>query len=87
MDSKWQPIETAPKDGTLVLLYYPKWRVFGAAPFQVEGGYCLAFWSDPCVGDTLPEDSGWYASDIDGNMLSPQPQLWTPIPEPPEKNE
>jgi hypothetical protein len=36
--SEWQPIATAPTDGTFVLLYFPG---------EEEGRYRVGFWGDP----------------------------------------
>ena len=75
--SKWQPIETAPKDGSLLLFYWPDVH---NRPWQCERGYCLGFWSDSSIGDTFDEDAGWYDRDTAGQMLSPQPAYWASIP-------
>lgn len=72
-----RPIESAPKDGTLVLLY---WEDQIRRPWESEGGYCVGFWSDPEVGDTLPEDAGWYATDTSGNTFHYPPTHWAPLP-------
>lgn len=66
---EWQPIETAPKDGSAILL---------AGPF--EHGCIIAFWSDPSIGDTEPSDSGWYEFEWSGNPIHGQPTHWSPIP-------
>lgn len=78
MNTHWQPIETAPKDGTEVLLggvstpfangVNPAWVDIGS--FE-ERGYC---------------GSCWYSSatDRDGDRLDCDPTHWMPLPEPPE---
>lgn len=80
--SDLQRIETAPKDGTLVLLY---WADPLQSPWESEGGYCVGFWSDPGVGDTEPEDAGWYATDTSNNPFQYPPTHWMPLPDRPPK--
>ena len=77
--SEWKLMDSAPKDGALVVLYFG--NTFDQ-PWQAERGCVVAFWSDPSVGDTLPEDAGWYAHESDGNMLRGEPKLWYFLPEP-----
>ncbi len=74
----WMPIETAPKDGTYVVL----WEQWGDAPF-------VGYWVDhphPLIG-------GWTAykghlnTDGDANVVNYFKQEhithWQPLPEPP----
>jgi hypothetical protein len=81
--NEWKPIETAPKDGSLLIFY---WSDVHNQPWQCERGYCLGFWSDPLTsgGGTVEEYSGWYDCETAGNALSPQPTLWAPLLEPPQ---
>ena len=81
--SKWKGMASAPKDGSLILLY---WHNTSERPWRAERGYSLAFWSDPSIGDTLPEDAGWYACESDSNRLDElyEPSLWAPIPKLPK---
>jgi hypothetical protein len=72
----WQSIETAPKDETFVLLYFPP----GMEPWQAEAdGMVLGFWSE--------EYADWFHSEAAGNSLTArgaaQPTHWMPLPEPP----
>ena len=78
--SNWQPIETAPKDGDVVLLYKPDERMVGE--YIIVG-----YWGEwPGVGEC------WIA--VDGKQLGYRSQItgtdqgypthWQPLPEPPE---
>ena len=67
---EWQPIETAPKDGTDVLLAY---RVTDVDPdYYVSHGY----FGDDC----------WYALNTaitPAQMNNQRPDFWMPLPKPP----
>lgn len=80
----WQPIETAPKDGTEVLA----WRE--------DAGIFLARWTSPeefCTSDELEALSeadaaqeDWFAADfVQGSRLDDGlvPTHWMPLPDPP----
>lgn len=77
--SGWKPIETAPRDETWVLLYFPDghWLADGCK-------VALGFWN---TGD----DPDWYAHECDSKPLSAfesVPTHWMDIPaEPGEKGE
>lgn len=60
----WQPIETAPKDGTIII-------VTGAP----ELGYTL-----PCVVDALYDDGGWLVNQWESPSFAITPTHWMPIP-------
>ena len=68
---EWQPIETAPRNGTRVMLWHPRWvdgpdfGQFDKEPFDEPG--CYACWYTP----------------IDGSNFEPQPTHWAPMPKPP----
>lgn len=66
--SEWQPIETAPKDGTNILVFTPK----GKARAGVVCGIHCGWWT------TLFDE--WTTSDGDCEM---DPTHWMPLPEPP----
>jgi hypothetical protein len=78
----WQPIETAPKDGTKIILYHEKWETFPIASWEWgegpdedgTGGWCA--WHT--VDDRFPgaEDGIIYPSE---NYM---PTHWMPLPEP-----
>ncbi len=70
----WQPIETAPKDETWVILYFAE-----GCPWQAEAnGMVFAFWS-------TGEDPDWYDSEAASNSLTEhyKPTHWMPLPAPP----
>jgi hypothetical protein len=65
---EWQPIETAPKDGTRVLVYVePFGSLIGSNTFNLFGR---------TSGDRWYCDGVW----LDGSV----PTHWMPLPEPPK---
>lgn len=72
----WQPIDTAPHDGTVVLVYGHYLDSHGRSPkFFVEAALYsehLAGWGNPSV---------WIA----GGDVLPDPSHWMPLPEPPKE--
>lgn len=64
----WQPIETAPMDGTEIILFYPH-----MSDGLVTAGYFHVAQDD--------YESHWYADLVNGGA-SP-PTHWRPLPEPP----
>lgn len=68
----WQPISTAPRDGTPVLIYMPD---------AVEPCISLAMWSH-CPEDPLGD--AWYEYWGDSNgPIDAEPSHWMPLPKPP----
>ncbi len=65
---RWQPINTAPRDGRTVLVYLPA----GAGP-PTRQDVVAVFW-DP--------GSGW-ATAYSGACLDAEPTYWMPLPDPP----
>jgi hypothetical protein len=68
----WQPIETAPKDGTEIDLWYPDLGRQPAAHWDTTGlgfGWCWPNWNE-----------GRLETVIRPNIA---PTHWMPIPEPP----
>lgn len=65
--SEWQPIETAPKDGTTIVALYPIFKPGndGAVP----DGFSVM----TCYHDNLGWDTGYW-------RLHQQPQYWLPLP-------
>ena len=74
---QWQPIETAPKDGTPVIVYPPLWRdvTISMACFDMDRGavYSRPFWRHLDADSAMSRDN--------------QPTHWMPMPEPPEVTE
>jgi hypothetical protein len=86
---KWQPIETAPRDGTDVLVYKDVATVpvvhiawYRSEEEWRDHGGCL-------FGDTLEEYVGWWSytrNSVTQEKLEgyAEPTHWMPLPEPPE---
>lgn len=83
---EWQDIETAPKDGTAVLLYI----------VPIEEGYLLGWNPERTITHVIGwwSHSGWTShlmeegtADTEGNswpyQITLQPTHWMPLPEPP----
>ncbi len=86
--SEWQPIETAPKDDTIVDL----WVQFEDSPNQPQRA-ANCYWREDCID---PLDSGWeciYAEmySRDAGIHCPsfpvigKPTHWMPLPAPPKE--
>ena len=79
---QWQPIETAPKDGTEVLLYAPGRLTYGAwtEPSDVpEIKYRDGFAPEPEWEEFAPFWSSW-----DGGFTEDHPPThWMPLPDAP----
>lgn len=70
----WQPIETAPKDGTRILVY-GKWRGELYGPTDDDAAIYVAIWG----GDGwMVEGSEYYSPWVDPATH------WQPLPEPPQ---
>lgn len=83
--SGWQPIETAPRDGTRVLLYAPTNDDF--EPAQIDFGT----WFVPCEARYVQIDgTNTYRMETKqgpgfwDSVLAPYPTHWRPLPPPPE---
>jgi hypothetical protein len=69
--SDWLPIETAPKDGTAVLLWLPD------GFWLNDENVVTGFWSE----------DDWYFSDTDSHPIGAFGKAvthWMPLPEPPQ---
>lgn len=76
MVSEWQPIDTAPKDGTHILAcpdarYDATWTFAQAPPFVVH------YWDNP-------GEEGFYLSSGGGDLDAICPGYWQPLPPPPQ---
>jgi hypothetical protein len=71
----WKPIESAPKDGTKILLFTDWAGDVHCPPFaEAQIGY----WEDDVDAPLRKEASGWRKEFIG------EPTHWMPLPEPPE---
>lgn len=67
---EWQPIETAPKDGTRVLV----------AEEDDNESIGVAYWF--CGSED--QDAGWYSSACVDDVTMFYPTHWIPLPQPPQ---
>jgi hypothetical protein len=90
----WQPIETAPKDGSKILVYLacaPSQREWDAWHIYLER-YTIGFWLHDKWKSIETKDCGTMGSDETGWMedivpIDIEPTHWMPLPEPPtERN-
>ena len=80
--SDWQPIETAPMDGTAVILYSPDAVKNGFG----KGRYIASFQHADPDGKSAPLKLEWRVVLKDNTVSAEQvggPTHWMPLPEPP----
>lgn len=73
---EWKPIETAPMDGTTVLLYPATWNGYGCS---------MGYWDEDEYAKK--PNPYWRRHDDMGrvsNSRSTPPTHWMPLPEPPK---
>ena len=76
----WQPIETAPKDGTQVILFLPQY------PHHAWLGYFIDA-EDFKYGKSVRRRQEWVAVGPMISLPNPQPTHWMEMPNPPENIE
>ena len=74
----WQPIETAPKDGTDILIVTSRFQTV-----------CVAMWSNYCELGGFHAAPGWQVFDCDDGYYSigftqEEVSHWMPLPRPPD---
>lgn len=75
--SDWQPMATAPKDGTRILVWDGHYRM------EVADWGERSVWSDRQIGKGMQ----WCVGECDGEYNSRneiEPTHWMPLPEPPK---
>ena len=76
--SEWQPIETAPRDGTQVFLFVPGFN------HKVHVGFFLDT-ERLEYGVSVGKRQCWSVGSRDFMGSDPKPTLWMPIPAAPER--
>lgn len=85
----WQPIASAPKDGSPMLMYCPELNR-RVDPPELAANTIIGFWLDASWRSIECEDFGCMGSSQTGWMSSMEwieinPTHWMPIPEPPKQ--
>lgn len=83
---EWQPIETAPRDGTHILVTQAGRGGLGyCGPLNEHGFKSLADWCDVVHWFDDPADPGFYSTSWGGDQDAPFDGLtdWQPLPAPP----
>ena len=77
-EAEWRPIETAPRDGSVVFLCRDGWRFTGCWSCNIEE------WVAGCWSCNIEE---WVAAKKTYQLLSPYevPTHWRPLPPPPKE--
>lgn len=74
--SDWQPIETAPKDETVVLLFIPDFGGGDDNPCMITG-FHDGYDGPHRIG------AGWTSNDMARVATGGSPTHWMPLPQPP----
>lgn len=73
--TEWQPIETAPKDGTLILGFSAQYRT----P-KLSQDRATIFWD---ADNVLGAGVGWWGK-LPNGLVMTNPTHWMPLPNPPQ---
>ena len=80
--SEWQPIETAPRDGTAVLIWSDLWRPTCVAVtwwvLNLPTGKMIESAKSAFPKDVIQVKDGW--TDGRGGRVSFEPSHWMPLP-------
>ncbi len=79
--SKWQPIETAPKDGTIILLAETNFQ--NETSWDRYSNIDIGAWEEKLPGAPPDETEFWWASNY-GRVENPT--HWMPLPAPPQED-
>lgn len=82
--TQWQPIESAPKDGTEIIVIHCTHYDAGLGTI-VDGPFTASFcndeWQSSWDGEEVAEYMDWSGTDYKSIM---DPTHWMPLPSPPE---
>ena len=81
--TQWQPIETAPKDGTEII--GAAWYKYGDFSAHIEGPWTIAFYGGKWQSSWDGSEVVNYMSDFGTDYKEPElePTHWMPLPNPP----
>lgn len=81
--SEWQPIESAPKDGSWILLYHPFKTSLGAQTGIVfSGHYCEQIEHNQETGEFKSFGKGW--AHTGSKRIGMNPTAWKPLDKGPD---
>jgi hypothetical protein len=80
-EREWQPIATAPRDGTKILVWIHQWagEIHGVANAT---GNEIAYWANGT--SDFPGADWWVCAGGDGYATWCRPTHWMPLPAPPQ---
>ena len=79
---EWQPIETAPKDETIILANFSNACLLTGAPHVWTATY-VTEWCD-LDGNKVEEEPQWNECSFAAQNKNGEPTHWMPLPFPPE---
>lgn len=83
--SEWQPIETAPKDGTVIDLWHEEFDR-QADMYWGKPEHCCGEYGQYCDSDWHSEPEGWVCSAVNQAIFADGYTHWMPLPAPPKQD-